>query len=138
GLVQVAEIVTVSVSDMNWLRFVGLVDYAPVADLELLRTAVEVAAERGTRLRVGQVLASDSFYHDWPDLYQKLAEYGVLAVEMESAALYTLAAKFRARALTLLTVSDHLNTGERLSPEDRERSFHDMVEIALDAVIRVS
>ena len=57
---------------------------------------------------------------------------------MESAALYTLAAKFRARALTLLTVSDHLNTGERLSPEDRERSFHDMVEIALDAVIRVS
>ncbi|HLU46191.1 MAG TPA: purine-nucleoside phosphorylase [Natronosporangium sp.] len=134
----VAAIGSSTESAMNRLRFGGLVDYAPVADFELLRTAVEVAAERGTPLRVGQVLASDSFYHDWPDLYQKLAEYGVLAVEMESAALYTLAAKFRARALTLLTVSDHLNTGERLSPEDRERSFHDMVEIALDAVIRVS
>jgi purine-nucleoside phosphorylase len=124
-------------SGMNRLRFDGLVDYAPVADFELLRAAVDVAAERGVAMKIGPVLASDSFYHDRPDLYQKLTEYGVLAVEMESAALYTLAAKFRARALTLLTVSDHLGTGAQMSHEDRERGLHQMVEIALDAAVRV-
>ncbi|HEX6969510.1 MAG TPA: purine-nucleoside phosphorylase [Micromonosporaceae bacterium] len=122
-------------SNMNRVRFDGLIDYAPVADFQLLRTAVEVAERRGVQLRVGPVLAADAFYTDRPDLYDALAEYGVLAVEMESAALYTIAARFRARALTVLTVSDHLKTGEKLTAAERERTFGDMVEIALDAVI---
>lgn len=132
---MVAAIGAASDSAMNRVRFDGLVDYAPVADFELLRTAVEVAGARGVELRVGPVVSSDAFYNPRPDLYDRLAEYGVLAVEMETAALYTLAAKFRARALSILTVSDVIATGERLSSADREGGFAEMVEIALDAVI---
>lgn len=122
-------------SAMNRLRFDGLIDYAPVADFGLLRTAVDVAAGRGVQMRVGPILAADAFYTDRPDLYDKLAEYGVLAVEMESAAMYTIAAKFGARALTILTVSDHLKTGEVTTAEERQETFSEMVEIALDTII---
>ena len=86
-------------------------------------------------MRVGPILAADAFYTDRPDLYDTLADYGVLAVEMESAALYTIAARFRARALTLLTVSDHIKTGEHTTAQEREQTFAQMVEIALDAAI---
>ncbi len=122
-------------SNMNRTRFDGLVDYAPVADFGLLRTAVEVAERRGISMRVGPVLAADAFYTDRPDLYDKLADYGVLAVEMESAALYTIAARFRARALTVLTVSDHIKRGETTTSQEREQTFGQMVEIALDTAI---
>jgi purine-nucleoside phosphorylase len=122
-------------SAMNRMRFDGLIDYAPVADFGLLRTAVDTAAARGVRMTVGPILAADAFYTDRPDLYDKLADYGVLAVEMESAAIYTIAARHRARALTILTVSDHIRTGERLSAEDREQTFTNMVEVALTTVI---
>jgi purine-nucleoside phosphorylase len=120
---------------MNRVRFDGLVDYAPVASFELLRAAVDVAAASGVAMHVGQVFAADAFYTDRPDLFDRLAAYGVLAVEMESAALYTLAARFRARALTLLTVSDHIKTGAHTSAQEREQTFAHMVEIALDTVI---
>jgi purine-nucleoside phosphorylase len=122
-------------SAMNRVRFDGLIDYAPVADFFLLRSAVDAAQRRGLEMRVGPILAADAFYTDRPDLYDKLAEYGVLAVEMESAALYTIAARYRARALTLLTVSDHIKTGERSSAQEREQTFTEMVQIALDAAI---
>jgi purine-nucleoside phosphorylase len=122
-------------SNMNRMRFDGLIDYAPVADFGLLRAAVDTAERRGIGMRVGPILAADAFYTDRPDLYDALANYGVLAVEMESAALYTIAARYRARALTILTVSDHIKTGERTSAEDREQTFREMVEIALDTVI---
>jgi purine-nucleoside phosphorylase len=122
-------------SNMNRMRFDGLIDYAPVADFGLLRTAVEAAERRGIAVRVGPILAADAFYTDRPDLYDALANYGVLAVEMESAALYTIAARYRARALTLLTVSDHIKTGEKVSAEDREQTFREMVEVALDTII---
>ncbi len=122
-------------SNMNRVRFDGLVDYAPVADFTLLRAAVEVAEGRGTPIVVGPVLAADAFYTDRPDLYDALADYGVLAVEMESAALYTIAARYRARALTVLTVSDHIKRGEKLSAQEREQGFSRMVEIGLDAAI---
>jgi purine-nucleoside phosphorylase len=122
-------------SNMNRFRFDGLIDYAPVADFGLLRTAADVAAERGIPMRVGPVLAADAFYTDRPDLYDVLADYGVLAVEMESAALYTIAARYRARALTVLTVSDHIKRGERLSPQEREQGFSRMVEIGLDTAV---
>lgn len=122
-------------SNMNRMRFDGLIDYAPVADFGLLRTSVEVAERRGISMRVGPILAADAFYTDRPDLYDALADYGVLAVEMESAALYTIAARFRARALTILTVSDHIKTGEKTTSQEREQTFGQMVEIALDTII---
>ncbi|AEB47752.1 MULTISPECIES: purine-nucleoside phosphorylase [Micromonospora] len=122
-------------SNMNRVRFDGLIDYAPVADFGLLRTSVEVAERRGIAMRVGPILAADAFYTDRPDLYDRLADYGVLAVEMESAALYTIAARFKARSLTLLTVSDHIKTGEKTTSQEREQTFSQMVEIALDTIV---
>ena len=123
-------------SAMNRVRFDGLIDFAPVADFALLRSAVDAAAERGISMRVGSVLAADAFYSVRPDLFDKLALYGVLAVEMESAALYTIAAQFRARALTILTVSDHIKTGLQTTSEEREKTFGEMVEVALTAIIK--
>ncbi|NES31823.1 purine-nucleoside phosphorylase [Micromonospora terminaliae] len=131
----VAAIGSSTDSNMNRMRFDGLIDYAPVADFGLLRTSVEVAERRGITMRVGPILAADAFYTDRPDLYDALADYGVLAVEMESAALYTIAARFKARALTVLTVSDHIKTGEKTTSQEREQTFGQMVEIALDTVI---
>jgi purine-nucleoside phosphorylase len=122
-------------SAMNRARFDGLVDYAPVADFGLLRAAVESAERRGIAMRVGPIFAADAFYSDRPDLYPTLADYGVLAVEMESAALYTIAARFRARALSLLTVSDHILTGEHAPAQEREQTYSQMIEIALDAAL---
>jgi purine-nucleoside phosphorylase len=122
-------------SAMNRLRFGGVIDYAPVADFSLLRSAVDAAAQRDIEMKVGPVFAADAFYNDSPGLYDKLAEYGVLAVEMETSALYTIASRFRARALTILTVSDHIRSGKHTSSHDREQTFGEMVEIALDAVV---
>jgi len=136
---QLRDVVAASASStdsaMNRVRFDGLVDYAPVASFELLRTAVDVAAALGVPVHVGQVFAADAFYTDRPDLFDRLAAYGVLAVEMESAALYTLAARFKARALTLLTVSDHIKTGAHTTAQEREQTFAHMVEVALATVV---
>jgi purine-nucleoside phosphorylase len=131
----VAAIGSATDSAMNRVRFDGLIDYAPVADFGLLRAAVDIADARGVLMRVGPILAADSFYTDRPDLYDRLADYGVLAVEMETAALYTIAARFGVRALTILTVSDHIRTGEHMPAEDRERTFRSMAEIALDTAL---
>jgi purine-nucleoside phosphorylase len=131
----VAAIGSSTDSNMNRVRFDGLIDYAPVADFGLLRTAVDVAGGRGIAMRVGPILAADAFYTDRPDLYDSLADYGVLAVEMESAAIYTIAARYRARALTVLTVSDHIKRGEKMSAADREQGFGQMVQIGLDTAV---
>jgi purine-nucleoside phosphorylase len=131
----VAAIGSATDSNMNRVRFDGLIDYAPVADFGLLRTAVDVAESRGIAMRVGPILAADAFYTDRPDLYDSLADYGVLAVEMESAAIYTIAARYRARALTVLTVSDHIKRGEKMTAADREQGFGQMVQIGLDTAI---
>jgi purine-nucleoside phosphorylase len=136
---QLRDVVVASASStdsaMNRVRFDGLIDYAPVASFELLRAAVDAAAALGVPVHVGQVFAADAFYTDRPDLFDRLAAYGVLAVEMESAALYTLAARFRARALTLLTVSDHIKTGAHTTAQEREQTFAQMIEVALATVI---
>ena len=131
----IAAIGSATDSNMNRTRFDGLVDYAPVADFGLLRTAADVAERRGIALRVGPILAADAFYTDRPDLYDTLADYGVLAVEMESAAIYTIAARYKARALTILTVSDHIKRGEKMDSATREQGFSDMVQIGLDTAI---
>jgi purine-nucleoside phosphorylase len=130
----IAAIGSATDSNMNRTRFDGLVDYAPVADFDLLRTAVDVAAARQIGMRVGPILAADAFYTDRPDLYDALAAYGVLAVEMESAAIYTIAARYRAKALTILTVSDHIKRGEAMPSDQREKGFTAMVEIGLDTI----
>ena len=131
----IAAIGSATDSNMNRVRFDGLIDYAPVADFSLLRTAADVADRRGVALRVGPILAADAFYTDRPDLYDTLADYGVLAVEMESAAIYTIAARYGAKALTILTVSDHIKRGDKMDAAKREQGFSDMVQIGLDTAI---
>jgi purine-nucleoside phosphorylase len=123
-------------SQMNGLRFQGI-DYAPTADWQLLRKAVETAEAAGFTPHVGQVFSGDLFYNDRPDLVSQTAAYGVLGIEMEAAALYTLAAKFGRRALGIMTVSDHLVTGEHTTAEERQTTFSEMVEIALETAIGV-
>ncbi|RZT19770.1 purine-nucleoside phosphorylase [Kribbella sp. VKM Ac-2569] len=123
-------------SQMNRLRFHGI-DYAPTADYKLLRAAVDSAEAAGLNVHVGQVFSGDLFYNDRPDLVSRTAEYGVLGIEMEAAALYTLAAKFGRRALGIMTVSDHLITHEVTSAEERQTTFSEMITIALDAAIEV-
>lgn len=109
------------------------INYAPCADWSLLRAAVTAAEAKGTTTHVGGIYSSDVFYAERPDLDEQLTRHGILGVEMEAAELYTLAARYKRRALAVLTVSDHLQTGEALPAEERERSFGDMVEIALTA-----
>ncbi len=118
-------------SHINKLRFQGM-DYAPSASFDLLLKAYEAAKERGARVFVGGNFASDTFYNDDPEWWKKWAAYGVLVVEMETSGLYTLAAKFKVRALSVLTVSDCLVTGEFATAEQRERDFMQMAEIALE------
>ena len=88
--------------------------------------------------QVGLVFSSDSFYSPRPELTARMVEYGVLAVEMEASALYTLCAQHKARALTICTVSDHIVTGEETSADEREHSFSPMVEVALAAIVGLS
>jgi len=107
--------------------------FSPCADFDLLEAAVREARNRKIVTHVGGIYSSDVFYDERPDLNEQMVRHGVLAVEMEAAELYILAARFKARALAVLTVSDHLTTGEAMPSEDRERSFGDMVEIALAA-----
>jgi purine-nucleoside phosphorylase len=123
-------------SSMNRLRFEGL-DYAPVADFGLLRAAYDASASLAgdAAVHVGLVLSTDSFYHPRPGLTPRMVEHGVLAVEMEASALYTLAASYDRRALTICTVSDHVVTGEETTAAERERTFGAMVEIALEATL---
>jgi len=118
-------------SAVNRTRFRGY-DLAAIADFGLARAAVEAAEARDQPLRVGNVLSSDLFYAPDPTINEVAASLGVLAVEMEAAGLYGVAAETGARALTLLTVSDHILTGEQLSAAEREVSFDAMVELALD------
>ncbi len=121
-------------SSMNRIRFEGL-DYAPVADFGLLRAAHDAATAKELReaVHVGLIFSSDSFYPARPELAGRMADYGVLAIEMEASALYTLAAKHGRRALTICTVSDHIITGEETTAQEREQTFGTMVEIALAA-----
>ena len=108
-------------------------NYAPCADWGLLRAAVQAAEKLEAKTHVGGIYSSDVFYAERPDLDEQMVRHGILGVEMEAAELYTLAARHKRRALAVLTVSDHLQTGEALPSEDREKSFGDMVEIALEA-----
>lgn len=121
-------------STMNQIVF-DKINYAPIADFDLLSKAYQAGVDKGLNLRVGNVFTEDLFYNEFSD-HEHLANYGVLAVEMETSALYTLAAKFGRQALAILTVSDHILTGEATSSEERQLTFNDMIEVALDAAIQ--
>jgi len=111
----------------------GGASFAPAADFELLRRSHEVAVRRDLPVWAGGVLTSDTFYAEPEGWWSVWARHGLLACEMETAALYTLAARFGARALAILSVSDHIITGERTTAEERQTSFGPMIELALEA-----
>ncbi len=120
-------------SNINLKRFEGRV-YAPTASFKLLKSAYDVAIEKGYDPKVGQVFSSDTFYNDDNEDWKKWANFGCLAVDMETAGLYTIAAKYDVNALTLLTVSDHFVTGEVTTAEERQTTFKGMMEVALDTL----
>ncbi|NIK75155.1 purine-nucleoside phosphorylase [Paenibacillus castaneae] len=112
----------------------GGYDFSPIANFGLLKAAYERGMAKGLKLHVGNVFTSDTFYRDDKSVVEKLMAHGILAVEMESTALYTLAAKYGVNALTILTVSDHLLTGEETTSEERQSTFNEMMEVALETV----
>ncbi|MCZ6774970.1 MAG: purine-nucleoside phosphorylase [Ignavibacteria bacterium] len=119
-------------SQVNKLQFQGM-DYAPSASFPLLKKTYDLAAERHIETKVGCVLSTDRFYHDDPDYWKLWAQYGILALEMETSALYTLGARYSVNVLSILTVSDNILSGDRASSKEREKSFTQMIELALDA-----
>ncbi len=121
-------------SSLNRQAFPGF-DFSPNANFNLLKKAYDIGTEKGLKIQVGNVLTSDIFYRDSMDIVKKLAGYGVLAVEMETTALYSLALKHGVNALTILTVSDHIFTGEETTAEERQTTFNDMITMALEASI---
>lgn len=123
-------------SSINKIRFNGK-DFAPTASFNLLKTAYNVACEKGFEPKVGSVLTSDSFYNDDKEHWKLWANFGALAIEMETAALYTLAAKYKVNALTLLTISDHLISAEETTAQERQNTFTKMMEVALDTAIQL-
>lgn len=122
-----------STSGINNSRFINK-DYSPTANFELFMKAALYAKENNIPIKAGNVLSADEFYEDEYESYKKWAEYGVLCVEMETAGLYTIAAKFNVRALSILTVSDSLVTKKRTTADERETSFSPMIEIALNTL----
>ena len=121
-------------SQVNRARYAGL-DFAAIADFELLRAASDAASSRDLAVRVGNVHSADLFYDPRDGLFGTMARMGVLAVEMEAAGIYGVAAELGARALAILTVSDHIVRGEQCTAEERQTTFGDMVTIALDALV---
>ncbi|MBW6392668.1 purine-nucleoside phosphorylase [Billgrantia antri] len=122
-------------SAVNRTRFMGH-DFAAIADFELTRHAVDAAAAQGVPVKVGNLFSADLFYNPQGELFELMKRYGIIGVEMEAAGLYGVAAEFGGRAMTICTVSDHILKGESLPSEARERSFNEMVEVALDTVLR--
>lgn len=120
-------------SQINRLIFNGM-DFAPTANFDLLKKAYDAAVAKGLNVKVGNIFTTDRFYHEDPTYWKKWASYGVLAIEMESSGLYTLAAQHGVRALTILTVSDDIITGEHASAEERQTTFTSMIEVALAAI----
>ena len=118
-------------------RFKGI-DFAPTAAFDLVEASVRLAGERGLEVHVGTIYSSDAFYDDDPELFELLSRHGTLAVEMEAAALYMIAAAHGARALCLATVSDHILDGTKLASAERQTGFAAMAELALDAVVATS
>lgn len=124
-------------SAVNKIRFNGI-DYAPAANFELLKTAYDYAQAEGLSVKVGGVFTADTFYNENKEAVQMYADHQILAIEMETTALYTLAAKFGRKALSILTVSDHVITGEETTAEERASTFNEMIKVALDTAADIT
>ena len=111
------------------------VDFAACADFSLLKSVVDTAEKMGKAVHVGNIFTADLFYTPNPEIFATLEKYGVLAVEMEAAGLYGVAAEYGKKALTVLTVSDHIKTGEQTTAEERQTTFKDMMEITLESIL---
>nr|WP_163504078.1 purine-nucleoside phosphorylase [Halomonas socia] len=122
-------------SKVNRLRFNDH-DFAAIADFELTRHAVDAAATKGVPVKVGNIFSADLFYNPQTEMVELMRRYGIVGVEMEAAGLYGVAAEFGARAATVCTVSDHIVRGDSLSSSERQNTFDEMMEIALEAVLR--
>ena len=112
--------------------------FAPIADFDLLRCAAQICEERKLRYKAGNLISSDIFYNDDPAFNQPFLNLGALAVEMEAAALYMNAARAGKRALAICTISDHVLTGEATSAEERQTTFNEMMELALEVAVRMN
>lgn len=122
-----------STNGINNARFVNS-DYSPTANFNLFQSATNYCSDHGISFHAGNVLSSDEFYEDDKNSYKHWADYGVLAVEMETSGLYTIAAKYKVDALSILTISDSLVSGDSIGAEERETSFEKMVEVALNCI----
>ncbi|MCR4804478.1 MAG: purine-nucleoside phosphorylase [Clostridia bacterium] len=112
--------------------------FAPIASWDLLKCAAEICEERKLRYKAGNLISSDIFYNDDPSYNQPFVNLGALAVEMEAAALYMNAARAGKKALAICTISDHILTGEATTAEERQNTFHDMMEVALEVALRMA
>ncbi|GGY97259.1 MULTISPECIES: purine-nucleoside phosphorylase [Shewanella] len=121
-------------SRVNRMRFKDK-DFAAIADYELLTAVVNAAKAQNIKVRVGNVFSADLFYSPEPDMFDVMEKMGVLGVEMEAAGLYGVAKEFGARALCVVTVSDHIRTGEVTTSEERQTTFNDMITMTLEAVL---
>lgn len=121
-------------SKVNRTRFKDN-DFAAIADFELTQAAVQAAKNKGVAVRVGNLFSADLFYTPDVEMFDVMEKYGILGVEMEAAGIYGVAAEFGAQALTICTVSDHIRTGEQTTAEERQLTFNDMIEIALESVL---
>ncbi|MBD2810434.1 purine-nucleoside phosphorylase [Xenorhabdus sp. Vera] len=110
-------------------------DFAAIADFELVRNAVDAAKAKNIDARVGNIFSVDLFYTPDPQMFDVMEKYGILGVEMEAAGIYGVAAEFGAKALTICTVSDHIRTGEQITAEERQLTFNNMIEIALESIL---
>jgi purine-nucleoside phosphorylase len=121
-------------SNVNRQRFHN-VDFAACADFSLLKSVVDTAEKLGKPVHVGNIFTADLFYTPQPEMFATMEKYGILAVEMEAAGLYGVAAEYGKKALTVLTVSDHIKTGEQTTAAERETTFKDMMELTLESVL---
>jgi purine-nucleoside phosphorylase len=121
-------------SNVNRQRFSN-VDFAATADFSLLKSVVDTAERLNQDIRVGNIFTADLFYTPQPEMFATMEKYGILAVEMEAAGLYGVAAEYGKKALTVLTVSDHIKTGEQTTADERETTFKDMMELTLESIL---
>ena len=121
-------------SKVNRMRFNDH-DFAAIADYGLLEKAVNSARNKGIKTQVGNIFSADLFYSPQEEMFDTMEKYNILAVEMEAAGLYGVAAEFGAKALCILTVSDHIRSGEQTTSDERQNSFNEMIEIALDSLL---
>ena len=121
-------------SNVNRTRLKGY-DFAATADFDLLHQVVKTAENTGKNVRVGNIFTADLFYTPQPEMFALMEKYGILAVEMEAAGLYGVAAEYGKKALSVLTVSDHIKTGEQTTADERETTFKDMMELTLDSLL---